>query len=175
MKKIILLLSVLFLCFGFSDNEKLELENSRIEENCCESEIEVTGCLPVKKIAPGYTLYKKNRQRVVENKTSLLLQMNVEKGVNYMLRYELQNRNGYLEHTGALFLLNQKNDTLLRTFLNGKSYDRFTYKSDKNETLLVYFNPHENPLLLKKHKKKDKCATVRCIEYAIGTRMVAKD
>ncbi|WP_338769932.1 hypothetical protein WAF17_10915 [Bernardetia sp. ABR2-2B] len=168
MKRIVMIFCVLLVCFGFSEKEK-----SRIEENCCDSEINVISCLPVKKIAPGYVFYKKEKQRVVENKTSLLLKMNVEKGVDYMLRYELQNRNGYLKHTGGLFLLNQKNDTLVETFINGKSYDGFTYKSENNETLLVYFNPHENPLLLQKHKRKDKCAKVRCIEYTIGVRMVA--
>lgn len=170
MKKIILFLFVIFVCVGFSDKQTKDINTT---SNCCEPEVEVTDCLPVKKIAPGYTLQKKHRQRVIEDETSLLLKMEVEKGVDYMLRYELQNRNGYLKHTGGLFLLNSESDTLARTFLNGKSYDGFTYKSDKNEILQVYFDPHENPLLLQKHKKKDKCATVRCIEYVIGTRIVA--
>ncbi len=168
MKKIILIFAVLFLCFGFSDMERLE--NSSIEENCCSSETMETYNLPVRKVAPGYELLKMNKQRIIENKTSLLLQIKVEKGTDYMLRYEFHNKGRLIKNTGGLFVVNYENDTLVRTLLNGKSYDGFTYKADKNETLRVYINPYENPLLLKKHKKRDKCATVRCIEYTIGTR-----
>ena len=120
-------------------------------------------------------MYQNKKQRLTEDKISLVVQINAETGTDYMLRYQFLNSNGYLEQTGGLFLLNQKNDTLARTFLNGKHYDGFTYKANKDETLQVYIDPQENPLLLQKHKKKDKCAKVRCIEYVIGTRVAIKD
>ncbi|WP_375562829.1 hypothetical protein ACE193_09970 [Bernardetia sp. OM2101] len=171
MKKIIVLFCVLFVCFGFSEKEKIE--NLRIVENCCD--YEPIGCITLKKLAPGYTLYQNKKQRITEGKFSFLVDIHVEKDSDYMLRYFFLNSNGNLEQTGGLFLLNQENDTLARTFLNGKHYEGFTYKSTKNETLRVYIDPQENPLLLQKHKKKDKCAKIRCIEYAIGTRMVVKE
>ena len=55
-----------------------------------------------------------------------------------MLRYQIQHRGFQIENTTkGLFLLNQKYDTLARTFLNGKNYERFTYSAQENEILKV--------------------------------------
>ena len=168
MRKILLIFTVLLVCFGFAEKKELE-----IESDCCNPEVEFVGCIGMKRLAPGYSLHKKNRQRIIEGKISMVCQMEVEKGIDYMLRYRVYTR-GYPENTTkGLFVLNQEEDTVATTFLNGKNYEGFTYKAPKNETLRVYIDPNENPLLNEKHNKKDVCAKVRCIEYVIGTRMAA--
>ncbi len=172
MKKIMLLLAVLFLCFGFSDKEKLNLENSRIEENCCD--INLTCVQPMLKTF-GYKVEKYNKVRISQSEPFLFETIEAKENTNYILRYNVLNYNGYLENSISVFLLNAQNDTLSNSLLNGKKYVGLTFLATKDETLRFYVNPHENPLLLKKHKRKVKCAKVRCIEYTIATRMVAKD
>ena len=172
MKKIILLFCVLFLCFGFSDKGKLEIEHSRIEENCCD--INLTCVQPMLKTF-GYKVEKYNKVRISQTTSFLFETIEAKANTNYIFRYNVLNYNGYLENSISVFLLNEQNNTLSNSLLNGKKYVGLTFLAKKDETLRFYVNPHENPLLLQKHKKKDKCATVRCIEYVIGTRSVIKE
>ncbi len=167
MKKIILFLTTLFVCFGFSEKQ---IKDVSTLSNCCEPEVEVTDCIPLKKLAPSYKIYEQNKKIFVDNEMSLVLKIEAKKGINYMLRYQIQHRGFQIENTTkGLFLLNQKNDTLARTFLNGKNYEGFTYLAQENETLRVYIDPYENHLLNETNQNGE-CAYTRCIAYMIGTR-----
>ncbi len=171
MKKIILLLAVLFLCFGFSDKGKLEIEKPNVD--CCD--FRPFPCVYLKLLPPGYHLNKRGKFQLTQEKIFLLERIEAKKDSSYIFAHRIVNAYGFMETSVSAFILNEQSDTLANTLLNEKKYSGLTYISKKDETLRLYLNPHENPLLLQKHKKKDICATVRCIEYAIGTRSIIKE
>lgn len=167
MKRLVLFSFVLLVCFGFV------YEKEKIQDNCCE--YRPFPCVGLKLLPPAHYLYKYDKFRLTENETFLLTKIEAKKDSAYTFSHRILNAYGYMETSVSVFILDEQNDTLVNSLLKGKKYAGLSYTSRKNETLRLYLNPHENPLLLQKHKKRDKCAKVRCVEYTIGIRTTLND